>query len=283
MSNQDLPPLAPPGGSAPVPAPAPLPASYYPPYPVWAPHRGAARPPAEPSTGTGWTVVALLSWWPLGIAAYSHSQRAAVALASGDRPRAEAEAAKARRAGIAGLVVSVALSVLLAVALVAGTLTLLVRVIDAQAAARAESSTSYVADDAPGSGPADGTLVRDLRPGTCYLVDGLTEVVRTVSVVPCDEPHGGEMYHRGAVPSDAFGVQGADALPEYPGDAETERYVDEACRAAFENETGTSVEASGLHYWYVAPDAWDWRAQDRTTACLVESGADDLTGRVGDR
>jgi hypothetical protein len=78
-----------------------------------APYAVVPRPPAEPSTGAGWTVVALLSWWPFGLAAYPHTQRATVALASGDREGARAEGAKARRIGIVGLVYGIVVSVVL--------------------------------------------------------------------------------------------------------------------------------------------------------------------------
>lgn len=284
MSNQDLPPLIPPGGPTPVQRPAPAPASHYPPrtpYSPYPPYGTAPRPPAAPSTGAGWTMVAMLSWWPFGLAAYSHSQVATAALAAGDEQRAGAEGAKARRIGIAGLVYAIVVSSVLMLAILVGTFALFFQLIDAEASARQESATSYADDDEPGSGPADGTSVWELREGDCYLTGGLTDVVRTVTVVPCAEPHGGELYDITYVADHALEQNDGGTYPEYPGDAWMARYTDDVCRANLEEQTGTSVAKSGLHYWYMAPDAWDWRLLDRRIACLVESDTDDLTGRVG--
>jgi hypothetical protein len=248
-----------------------------------APYAVVPRPPAEPSTGAGWTVVALLSWWPFGLAAYPHTQRATVALASGDREGARAEGAKARRIGIVGLVYGIVVSVVLMIAVLVGTVGLAVSMIDAPGPARLESATSYAADDEPGSGPADGTPVWDLREGDCYLTAGLDDVVRTVAVVPCAERHGGELYDLAYVPGDAFAPTDNLTEPAFPGPVPLDRYAEDACIAAFETATGTPARQSGLHFWHRAPDPWDWRSLDRRITCFAESDADDLTGRLSDR
>ncbi|MBA8811596.1 hypothetical protein FHX71_005603 [Promicromonospora sukumoe] len=241
-------------------------------------HPPAFRPAAEPSTGAGWTVVGLLSWWPFGVTAYPHTQRATAALAAGDREQAAAEGAKARRIGIAGLVFAIVITCAAVVAMTAGLLAL--GFWTASQEDRTESATSYAADDEPGSGPEAGTDVWELREGDCYLTEGLTDVVRTVDVVPCDEPHGGELFDITYV-ADKVLVQNDDgSYPDYPGDAWMARYADEVCLAELEKQNGTLAERSNLHRWHMAPDAWDWRTMDRRIACLVESDTD-LTGRVG--
>jgi hypothetical protein len=241
--------------------------------------QAVARPPAEPSTGEGWSIVALLAWWPFGIAAYPHTQRATAALAAGDRPSAAAHGARARRIGIAGLVFSIALPV----GLLSGIVALAYWLEDVAQATDAATSTRYVDDDQPGSGPVDGTPVRELQEGSCYLTDGLTDVVRTVAVVQCAEPHGGELYGFAYVPGDEFAPTDGLTEPPYPGPAPVARYAADACRAAFETATGTSAQQSGLPFWHIAPDPWDWRSLDRRIACFAESDADDVTGRVGGR
>lgn len=297
MSRHDLPPLTPPEEPAPAAPPAhgpyEPPAGPYPPraaagdaYPP-APHvpgadpyRPAPRPPAAPSTGAGWTIVGLLSWWPFGLWAYPHTQRATLALAAGDHEQASAEGRKARRAGVTGLVYGIAVTVVLTVAMVAGSVALLLWT--GSQLDRTESATSYAADDEPGSGPADGTSVWDLREGDCYLTDGLTDVVRTVAVVPCDEPHGGELYGITYVAHGELPASLDHGYPEYPGDRWMAEHADEACRAELAEQTGAPANGSGPRLWHMAPDAWDWRAQDRRIACLAESGAE-LVGRVGDQ
>ena len=252
-----------------------LPAPY---QPGPAPHQVAPRPAPEPSTGAGWAFVALLTWWPFGVAAYPHTQRATAALAAGDREQAATEGRKARRIGIAALVFTI---VVTCAALVATTVGLFALGFWAAAQDdRTESATSYAADDEPGSGPAAGTSVWELHEGDCYLTDDLTDVVQTVAVVPCDEPHGGEVYDITYVADKAL-VQNEDgSYPDYPGDAWMAEYADKVCLAELEERTATPVERSGLHHWYMAPDAWDWRTLDRRIACLVESDTA-LTGRVG--
>jgi hypothetical protein len=281
MSNHDLPPLVPPGGPVP-----PTTSSYHPPqpsYPGQAPYRGPVRTPSEPSTGAGWTIVALLSWWPFAIAAYPHTQRAAAALGAGDRQRAELEGAKARRVGIAGLVYAIVLSSVLTVGMLIGMFALALWVGSAAVEAQSGSATDYAPDDEPGSGPVDGVSVWELSEGDCYLTDGLTEVVRTVAVVPCNEPHGGEMYNLTFVAGNTFGMTDAVGYPVYPGDAEMGRHADGVCRTELEELTGTVVAESGLSYWYTAPDAWAWRTMDRRITCFAESDADDVTRRISDR
>lgn len=289
MSDQHLPPLTPPGGPGPASSPvsgrAPDP-HVQPQSPYAVPqssYQPVARPPAEPSTGEGWTIVALLSWWPFGIAAYPHTQRATAALAAGDRQAAAAEGAKARRIGITGLVTAIVLTCALTIGLFGGVIALAFWFEDVELAADAGTSTRYVDDDEPGSGPVDGTPVWELHEGSCYLIDGLTDVVRTVTVVQCAEPHGGEVYELAYVPGDAFAETDGLTEPAFPGPAPLARYADDACQAAFWTATGTSAQESGLHLWHRAPDPWDWRSLDRRITCFAESDADDLTGRIGDQ
>lgn len=257
---------------------APVPDAYRPaPGPAPVP-----RPPAPPSTGAGWTVVALLSLWPFGLLAYPHTQRATAALAAGDLEQAAAEGARARRAGIAGLVVAIVLTCVLTVALTAGTVGLAVWLERQLGPAADRPHSGYPADDVPGSGPAEGTSVWELHEGDCYLTDGLTDVVRTVAVVPCDQPHGGELFDITYVAASALEPADDAGDPEYPGDPWMARYAAQVCRDSFEEHTGSPADDAGLHLWHTAPDAWDWRAEGRRIACLAESDTA-LTGQVGDR
>ncbi|GGM13503.1 CD225/dispanin family protein [Promicromonospora citrea] len=284
MTGQ-LPPLVPPHAPAGPPVPAggpdqaPAPSPYRPPSPYEVPAQQGPPWQAPPSTGEGWTIVALLFAWPFAVAAYPHAQRATAALGAGDLRTAAREAARARYHGVTGLVAGIVLMV----ASIVGVVAFAVWSSDVAQRTEDATSTGWVADDEPGSGPADGTSVWDLTAGDCFLVDGLEEVVRTVAVVPCTHPHGGELYAIEYVTSAQADEWATSTGPRYPGPEPMYRYAEDLCVQAFERAGGTPEEASELIFWHTAPDPWDWRRFDRRINCFAESVDDDRTAPVGGR
>lgn len=74
---------------------------------------------------TGWAVAAAILCWPLGVPALLGAQRAARAIGSGDLAAATTHARAARRFGIAAVVVSAVVSVVLSAALIGLMVTVL--------------------------------------------------------------------------------------------------------------------------------------------------------------
>jgi hypothetical protein len=85
--------------------------------------------------------------------------------------------------------------------------------------------------------------------------------VETVPVVPCAEPHTGEVY--------AELVMKAD---KYPGDKGMSRKFDEWCYTEFEKFVGLSYDESKYGYtgFYPTQETWE-QLSDRTLQCIVSS------------
>jgi hypothetical protein len=85
--------------------------------------------------------------------------------------------------------------------------------------------------------------------------------VETVPVVPCAEPHTGEVYAE-LIMEDA----------EYPGDESMSTKFDDWCYAEFEKFVGLSYDESLYGYtgFYPTQDTWE-QLDDRTLQCIVSS------------
>jgi hypothetical protein len=85
--------------------------------------------------------------------------------------------------------------------------------------------------------------------------------VETVPVVPCADPHTGEVY--------AELVMKAD---KYPGDEGMQKKFDEWCYAEFGKFVGLSYDESKYGYtgFYPTKDTWE-QLDDRTLQCIVSS------------
>lgn len=235
------------------------------------------RPPALPSTGLGWTVVALLFCWPFALAALPHTLRSSRALGAGDSTVATTEGARARRLGIWGLAVGLVLSVLTFV----GSVVVAAAVIVPHLVTEGDPTASRLAvGPVPGSGPADGTPVRDLRDGACYDTGGLTDMVARVEVVDCAEPHGGEMYYY-AEASRAFRqFDDKDPTVKFPGDVALDRHVETLCAERLASLTdGTDA----FDIWYVVPASWEWRSGITDAQCFAEPRDGITSGSIATR
>jgi hypothetical protein len=102
----------------------------------------------------------------------------------------------------------------------------------------------------------------DVAVGDCYddpAVEGDDWVeVEDVRLVPCDEPHDNEAFHR-------FSLHGGD----YPTDDAFDASFEETCIPAFEDFVGRSYEDSELDIAYLAPTADGWDEGDREVVCSV--------------
>jgi hypothetical protein len=102
----------------------------------------------------------------------------------------------------------------------------------------------------------------DVVPGDCYddpalEADDWVEV-EDVRLVPCDEPHDNEAFHRFSLPAGDF-----------PTDDALDTAFEETCIPAFEDFVGRSYEDSELDIAYLAPTADSWDEGDRDIVCSV--------------
>jgi hypothetical protein len=115
--------------------------------------------------------------------------------------------------------------------------------------------------------PSIGEVVpwREIAVGDCIVLPG-EDVFYDLRRVPCDTPHGGEIFaiiqHPGA------------ALPD---DEAFATFGDAACGPAFAAWTGTALEEQDvLEMWWFTPTSDSWATGDRTVQCYLyrADGAD---------
>ena len=106
----------------------------------------------------------------------------------------------------------------------------------------------------------------DLEVGDCLDTEQVAGVATLywIPVLPCDEPHGGEVFGQTRL-ADAVG--GGDV----PTQSELWEAADTYCYPKFEEFVGKPWAVSELVYWPVAPSQESWEAGDRKVSCVVES------------
>ena len=121
----------------------------------------------------------------------------------------------------------------------------------------------------------DGTLasagtvsVDDLRVGDCFDT-GDEEEIADVDGVPCDEPHGYEV----------FSVEQHDAS-SYPTDAEMEAIFMNQCEPAFESYVGVPYADSAIYASMITPSEGSWDDGGREFVCYLFEPADDSLEEV---
>ncbi|HEY8527336.1 MAG TPA: septum formation family protein [Acidimicrobiales bacterium] len=109
--------------------------------------------------------------------------------------------------------------------------------------------------------------VFDVEVGDC--IDSTTEAgqVDSLPLVPCDEPHDGEIYHTYQVPGD-----------EFPGDFT--QVTEEQCGGAFADFVGVPYDQSELVYSTLEPTAGSWEQGDRELVCIIADPAGQTTGSL---
>ncbi|MFI0354735.1 septum formation family protein [Actinomadura sp. 9N407] len=119
-----------------------------------------------------------------------------------------------------------------------------------------------------GSGPARTRALEELRPGNCFA-DPKEEAV-TVTLAPCDGPHGAQLTHRFELPTGAF-----------PGDVAVEKKAAAGCEARWNKMFGKDPSPVRLEHWYLFPSKETWSEGDRLALCYVTDERDrDLTRSV---
>jgi hypothetical protein len=116
-----------------------------------------------------------------------------------------------------------------------------------------------------GQAPTSGTVASsDLQPGDC--LNGLREHgdVGSLSVVPCAQPHQGEVF---AV---------FDLAPgPFPGKSNVHDEAGSGCNDRFSYYS--SVDPSNEGWYIITPEASDWNRGDRRVTCIASPSADGLT------
>ncbi|WP_229054198.1 septum formation family protein [Aeromicrobium sp. Leaf350] len=99
----------------------------------------------------------------------------------------------------------------------------------------------------------------DLRVGDCLEQMGPEGEQAFVDVVPCDEPHQAEVYHRFELPD-----------TPWPGEEEILRFADGGCASSFTTWSGSAIETTILEGFYYYPIRSSW-STDRFITCVVSS------------
>lgn len=126
--------------------------------------------------------------------------------------------------------------------------------------------------------PDDGTVPFDqLAVGDCADLPGLgldeSVEVTTAELVPCEEPHGVEIYR-------VISLNDDPAAP-YPGDGAVLQTADQVCLDGFEAFVGVPYIESSLEIVHVRPDEGIWDDGDRRVHCGVhDRELAPLTGSV---
>jgi hypothetical protein len=110
-----------------------------------------------------------------------------------------------------------------------------------------------------------------LKVGDCYNnTDPNAELIESLPIVPCSEPHLAEVYH-------AFDVPDGDTFPgQAVIDAETEKCIGEPFTAFI----GLPYQESVFSVLPFTPTAQSWEIGDREILCTVTDPAGDTTGTL---
>jgi len=119
----------------------------------------------------------------------------------------------------------------------------------------------------PPARPAALPRIFQLHTGQC--LNSSLNGISSVQVLPCSQPHTGEVFG-------TFQVAGH----RYPGSAALQREAGRGCVTRLSGYLNPQMSASSLTQSYVYPDRGAWAAGERTVVCTVRSTAGPLTGSV---
>lgn len=145
-------------------------------------------------------------------------------------------------------------------------------------ASATESPTSPAAETSPPPQPEDTAPaetvevdVYKLRVGDCFTEseDTEEEIIYTVPVVPCSEPHSDEVFALVNLPDGDF-----------PGQDAVYSQAEELCIAEFESFVGLSYRESVLDIWVIAPVEEGWVAGDREVVCNIYDPDGNVSGTL---
>ncbi|MDZ7677564.1 MAG: septum formation family protein [Acidimicrobiales bacterium] len=114
--------------------------------------------------------------------------------------------------------------------------------------------------------------VFDLVEGDCVVLDESLEAANeTLPVVPCDQPHQGEVY----------ALVDVDDIDAYPGERELSDRAELECISRFADYVGVDLADSTLYYTYMIPSIRGWQEDDdRTVVCMAVGAGQTLEGSV---
>jgi hypothetical protein len=123
-------------------------------------------------------------------------------------------------------------------------------------------------DRAPVAAPHD-VDIDTLKVGECINETPEEEPV-TVPLVPCTQPHDGEVFAIYSLPGG-----------KYPGDALVDRFAQGGCDKRFDTYAGAAADQSNWDVGFFGPSADLWADGDRRVFCLAShSDMSPLTGSV---
>ncbi len=119
---------------------------------------------------------------------------------------------------------------------------------------------------------AGDVFLSDLRIGDC--VSSLpTGEVRILRVLPCHEPHAGEVYYITSLPSGS-----------YPGDDQVRTFAVNECRRTLPKYVSAPPGTTGYGIIYVAPFETSWSNGNRKVICIAHDPiAEALLGSIRGR
>jgi hypothetical protein len=122
--------------------------------------------------------------------------------------------------------------------------------------------------DTASNSPDEGDDVFSIVVGDCLNDADVAEVVSTVPIVDCAEPHDSEAYY-------------AEDLPDgdFPGDDAISSSAEGICAGPFESFVGLADADSIYTYYYYSPTEQSWENGDREILCVAAT--DDLSQVTG--
>lgn len=111
--------------------------------------------------------------------------------------------------------------------------------------------------------------VEQLRVGDCIDDVEESEVVFSIPVVPCDEPHGAEVYAVFELPAG-----------DYPGDDAVIAGADEGCFDRLETFSQSAFDDPSVEIFYYYPTGSTWRLGDREVVCIADFAGGPRTGSL---
>lgn len=117
----------------------------------------------------------------------------------------------------------------------------------------------------------DDVKVQQLTTGQC--LNGLEEssAIRNLPVVPCTQPHEGEVFA-------VFELTDGD----YPGDAEVARLAEDGCVDRLESSVPKAADDPNLEIYFLHPTRSSWRLGDQGVTCVAMSSTGKVTGSIKD-
>jgi hypothetical protein len=119
------------------------------------------------------------------------------------------------------------------------------------------SPDASIRDDSGRVTAAGEWSVFDLRPGDCFDALSDSDTAGTIPLIPCDQPHTGEVYFVAEYPDTT-----------YPGAAELATWTDRVCLEDLDQQLGLSVADFAFSYLLPTDEGWETNG-DRSSVCVL--------------